>query len=399
MSGDPRHIAYEVVRRTFEQGAYADRAFAGVAGELDERERRQAMRLAFGAVQRMRTVDHAVETLGGRRPMRLQAELRNALRVSGYELLFSDAVPARAAVSEGVELARAVAGARVAGLANAVLRRISEAAPDWVAGLPPGLRYSYPDWVLGEWESLMGVDGAHACAEAQNRPPQLCVRVNPLRDSDPELGVPSRLVEGLPEARVLEQPIDVTSTDAFQQGAVWPQSLTSMRPARLLDPGPGMRVLDLCAAPGGKSGQLAAIMENRGELVCVERHPGRAAELRRTLERFGATCARVAECDVLEFGEDGFDRILLDPPCSGLGVLAGRPDARWRRSPEDAARLGDLQRAMLAHARGLLAPGGVLVYSVCTLRRDECEDVCPGGEYLLPHVEGSDGFYIARQIS
>jgi 16S rRNA (cytosine967-C5)-methyltransferase len=202
-------------------------------------------------------------------------------------------------------------------------------------------------------------------------------------------------VEGLPEALVLEEMIDVTATEAFASGAVWPQSRSSMRPARMLDPRPGMRVLDLCAAPGGKSGQLAALMENRGELVCVERHAGRAAELERTLARFGATCARVVPADVLEFAEAGFDRILLDPPCSGLGVLAGRPDARWRRTPQDAAELAGLQRAMLGHARGLLAPGGALVYSVCTLRRDECEGVLPGGGYLLPQTEGSDGFYIA----
>jgi 16S rRNA (cytosine967-C5)-methyltransferase len=168
-----------------------------------------------------------------------------------------------------------------------------------------------------------------------------------------------------------------------------------MWPARLLAPEPGMRVADLCAAPGGKAGQLAALMENRGDLVCVERHLGRAQELRRTMDRFGASCARVVEADVLAFTEGGFDRILLDPPCSGLGVLAGRPDARWRRTEEAADELAGLQRSMLEHARSLLAPGGRLVYSVCTLRREECEGVAPGGSYLLPHVEGSDGFYIA----
>jgi 16S rRNA (cytosine967-C5)-methyltransferase len=103
----------------------------------------------------------------------------------------------------------------------------------------------------------------------------------------------------------------------------------------------------------------------------------------------------VVEADVLAFTEGGFDRILLDPPCSGLGVLAGRPDARWRRTEEAADELAGLQRSMLEHARSLLAPGGRLVYSVCTLRREECEGVAPGGSYLLPHVEGSDGFYIA----
>ena len=390
-----RRVAYDVVRRTFEQDAYADRAFAAAAAGLAARERRQAMRLAFGAVQRVRTVDHAVEELAGRRPMRLQAELRNALRVSGYEVLFSDAVPARAAVSEGVELARSVAGSRVAGLANAVLRRLADAGRDWVAGLPPPLRLSYPDWVWDAWVELLGHEGAEACGEAQNRPPELAVRVNTLRPGPVDLGVPAHAVDGLPEALVLDEVTDVAATDAFAGGAIWPQSRSSMRPARLLAPEPGMRVADLCAAPGGKAGQLAALMENRGELVCVERHPGRARELGRVLERFGASCARVVVADVLELTEDSFDRILLDPPCSGLGVLAGRPDARWRRTEEEADELAGLQRSMLEHARTLLAPDGRLVYSVCTLRREECEAVAPGGSYLLPHVEGSDGFYLS----
>ncbi len=394
----PRRVAYEVVRRTFEQGAYADRAFSSLAGELDPRDRRQAMRLAFGAVQRSRTVDHAVAELGGKRPQRLQAELRNALRVSGFELLFSDAVPARAAVNEGVELARAVAGARTAGLANAVLRRIAEAGPAWTATLTPPLRLSYPDWVWDAWVELLGVEGAAACAAAQNEAPELSVRVNPLRATDIDLGVAVHGDPSLPEALVIDEAYDVAESRALTNGLIWPQSRSSMRPARLLAPEPGMRVLDLCAAPGGKAGQLAALMENRGELVCVERHPGRAKELEATLERFGATCARVVTADATEYDEPGlFDRVLLDPPCSGLGVLAGRPDARWRRTAEEAAKLVAVQRRLLEAARSRVAPGGALVYSVCTLRRDECEGVLSGGEYLLPQDTGSDGFYIARE--
>lgn len=392
----PRRVAYEVVRRTFEQGAYADRVFPALAEPLDARGRRQAMRLAYGAVQRMRTVDHAIETLAGRRPERLQAELRNALRVSGYEVLFSDAVPARAAVNEGVDLARHVAGKRVAGLANAVLRRVAEAGSEWVESLPMPLRYSYPDWVIEEWVDLLGPEGAEALARRQNDPPELSVRVNTLRTADVDLGVPVRRDPELPEARVIEGPFDVAASRELRDGLIWPQSRSSMRPARLLAPEPGMRVLDLCAAPGGKSGQLAALMQDRGELVCVEQHPGRAAELQTTLDRLGVTSARVEVADALEFADGRFDRILLDPPCSGLGVLAGRPDARWRRTREDAAQLAELQRRMLEHARGLLAPGGRLVYSVCTIRREEGEGVLAGGRYLLPHVDGSDGFYIAE---
>jgi 16S rRNA (cytosine967-C5)-methyltransferase len=395
-----RRVAYEVVRRTFEQDAYADRAFAALAVELDPRDRRQAMRLAFGAVQRSRTVDHAVAELGGRRPQRLQAELRNALRVSGFELLFSDAVPARAAVNEGVELARQVAGARTAGLANAVLRRIAEAGRGWTDSLPPPLRHSYPDWVWRAWVELLGERAGDACAVAQNAAPELSVRVNTLRAASVDLGVPTHGDAALPEALVIDGAYDVAESAAFRNGLIWPQSRSAMRPARLLAPESGMRVLDLCAAPGGKSGQLAALMENRGELVCVERHPGRAKELEATLERFGATCVRVVVADAEEYDEPGlFDRVLLDPPCTGLGVLAGRPDARWRRSAEESIELAGLQRRLLEVARSRLAAGGSLVYSVCTLHRAECDGVLPGGEYLLPQDTGSDGFYIARETA
>jgi 16S rRNA (cytosine967-C5)-methyltransferase len=203
-------------------------------------------------------------------------------------------------------------------------------------------------------------------------------------------------VADLPEALVLDAPFDVAASAELREGLIWPQSRGSMLAARLLAPEPGMRVLDLCSAPGGKAGQLAALMRNSGRLVCVERHPGRADALRRTLAAQGVTCAEVVTADALEYREAGFDRILLDPPCSGLGVLAGRPDARWRRTPADAREVAGLQRRMLDHARSLLTADGRLVYSVCTIRRDECEGIVAGGRQTLPHRDGTDGFYVAE---
>jgi 16S rRNA (cytosine967-C5)-methyltransferase len=392
-----RRVAYEVVRRTFEEGAYADRAFPPEAdrAHLDERDRRLAMRLAYGTVQRVRTLDHALETLAARPPDDLQPTLRAALRVGAYQLLFAAAIPARAAVNETVELAKAVAGRHTAGLANAVMRRVAEAGPAWVEALPPPLRHSYPDWIAAEWAAMLGDAEAEALMAAQNEPPELCVRVNALRAADLELGVPAHGDPELPEALVLDGAFDVAASRELREGLIWPQSRGSMLAARALAPEPGMRVLDLCSAPGGKAGQLAAIMADRGRLVCVERHPGRADALGRMLASQGATCAEVVVADALEFGEGGFDRILLDPPCSGLGVLAGRPDARWRRTLADAEEVADLQRRMLAHARGLLAPGGRMVYSVCTIRRAECAGVVDGGRQTLPHRDGTDGFYVA----
>ena len=392
-----RAVACEVVRRTFEEDAYTDRAFRAEAerAELDDRDRRLAMRLAFGTVQRVRTLDHAMETLANRPAVELQPTLRAALRTGAYQLLFARGVPPHAAVNETVELCKRVAGHHTAGLANAVLRRIAAAGEDWVAGLPVPLRHSYPDWVAREWEEMLGAQDAEEVMVAQNEPPELSVRLNTLRAETVDLGVPVHGDPELPEAIVIDGPFDVSASPELGAGIIWPQSRGAMLPARLLAPEPGMRVLDLCAAPGGKAGQLAALMDDRGELVCVERHAGRARALAATLDRFGASCARVVTADVLAFAGGGFDRVLLDPPCSGLGVLAARPDARWRCDEAAADAMAEGQRRMLAHAQTLLAPGGRLVYSVCTIRRAEAEGVVPGGRQTLPHRDRTDGFYVA----
>jgi 16S rRNA (cytosine967-C5)-methyltransferase len=353
------------------------------------------MRLAYGTVQRVRTLDHAMETLASRPPDDLQPTLRAALRLGAYQLLFASGIPARAAVNETVELAKAVAGRHTAGLANAVMRRVAEAGPEWVGTLPPPLRHSYPDWIAAEWTEMLGLAEAEALMAAQNEPPELCLRVNTLQAEALHLGVPAHADPEIPEALVLDGSFDVAASRELREGLIWPQSRGSMLAARALAPEPGMRVLDLCSAPGGKAGQLAAMMADRGRLVCVERHPGRAEALGRMLASQGATCAEVVAADALEFGEGGFDRILLDPPCSGLGVLAGRPDARWRRTLADARAVAGLQAHMLEHARGLMAADGRLVYSVCTIRRDECEGVVAGGRQTLPQRDHTDGFYIA----
>jgi 16S rRNA (cytosine967-C5)-methyltransferase len=393
-----RELALRVVARTFEDGAYTDRAFAAEAGRaaLPERERRLAMRLAYGTVQRVRALDEALESLAGRRPARLQAPLRNLLRLGAYQLLFGSGIPARAAVYETVEIGKRTLGEGPARLANAVLRRIADAGPPWLATLPVAVRESYPDWVAQEWVEMLGAREAELLMTAQNEPPELAVRVNALRGDPADLGVAVHGDPELPEALVIDEPFDVAASAALADGRIWPQSRASMLPARLLAPEPGMRVLDLCAAPGGKAGQLAALMEGRGELVCVERHDRRAQALRRTLQTLGADCARVEVADALAYADGAFDRVLLDPPCSGLGTLAGRPDARWRRTEEESRELAVLQRRMLEHALGLVAPGGALVYSVCTICRREGEDVLPGGRQTLPHRDGTDGFYLAR---
>ena len=432
-----RAVAYAVLRRVFEQDAWADRALHGEVRRagLDARDRALATQLAYGAVQRAATLDHVIATLAGRSVERLQPPLLAALRLGAFQLVFLDGVAAHAAVGESVELAKADAP-RGAGLVNAVLRRAAREGRALVEALPeatPGeaaLRHSYPDWIAELWFEALGADDARALMAAGNRPAEAALRANSLRTTAAalaaELPVASHPAEGLPEGLVLEGAFDAFGSPLWEQGAFMPQSRAAMAVARVLGPRAGERVLDLCAAPGGKTTHLAALMEGRGSVVAVERHPGRAQALARTAARMGAgTVVEVRTGDAAEPQEAGaYDRVLVDPPCSDLGTLAARPDARWRKAPSSPAELAAVQGPILRAGADALRPGGTLVYSTCTISPAEnegvveaflaeredftAEDLGPSEWSLwqhgtrpmflqtLPHRDRTDGFFIAR---
>jgi 16S rRNA (cytosine967-C5)-methyltransferase len=394
-----------VVRRVFEDGAYADRAFAAAAAAegLDARDRALAQRIAFGTVQRMRTLDHAIDTLGRRPVRKLDPPVLAALRIGAYQLGYLDAVPAHAVVSDSVELVRAAGLERAVAFTNAVMRRLSEGLGALLASLPEGpLRHSYPDWIYEIWRRDFGEAATLELMRAQNEPSETVVRlVRGEIDGEPA---------GLPGAYRVER----VDEHALAEGRIWPQSVGSQLAGLAVGARPGERVLDLCAAPGGKATQLSAgVVE--GEVVAVEIHPGRARELRENAHRLGAANVRVVEADGLALpGElDGFDRALVDAPCSGLGVLAARPDLRWRSKP-----LPELQLALLRAAAERVRPGGAVLYSVCTLNADESEAIVDalglpaddlGAEWprfrhpsrpefllTLPQRDRTSGFFIAR---
>ncbi len=215
---------------------------------------------------------------------------------------------------------------------------------------------------------------------ADNEPAEAALRANTLRTTAPDLAallpVPSHPAPGVPEGLVLEAPYDAHGAAEWREGLFMPQSRAAMAVARVLAPGAGERVLDLCAAPGGKTTHLAALMEDRGEVVAVEQHRGRAAALERTARRMGASCVTVRVADAAEPQEAGaYDRVLVDPPCSDLGTLASRPDARWRKTADQPERLARTQAAILRAGAAALAPGGTLVYSTCTISPTENERV------------------------
>lgn len=424
-----RLAAYRVLRRV-DEGAFADRAFAAEARklELPPRERAAAMRLAYGATQRRRTLDLLIdEALDN--PAALEPEVRDVLRLGAYELVWSDRVPAPAAVDQAVRLVRGVHGVarrRQArgGLVNAVMRRLADGAADRVTSLSdPAVAHSMPDWIAEGLTASLGAEDAVGVMAAANEPAESAMRWNPLRG--PREEVLSELPVAwhgdplLPEAIVLDGAFGIEDSPLWAEGRAMGQSRASMLPARALDPRPGERILDLCAAPGAKSTHLAALAGNEATIVCVELHEARAKALRALGERMGARLeVVVGDGRDVELPGGPFDAVLVDPPCTGLGVLAARPDARWRRRPEALPELAALQAALLRRALEVTRPGGRVVYSTCTLLAAENEDVVaaagaafdpldgelpgmahprlPGALLTLPHRHGTDGFFVAR---
>jgi 16S rRNA (cytosine967-C5)-methyltransferase len=379
-----RRAAFDVVLRVFEQDAYADRALASAVEGLDERDRALAQRLAYGTVQRARTLDFGIEHLGKRPVRKLDPPVRASLRLGAYQLAFTE-LPEHAVVDDAVELVRAARRERAVPFTNAVMRRLAQGLRGLVASLPAGpVRESYPDWIPETWARDLGSEAALALMRAQNEPPALEVRA----------------------AEPVGEPPDVPGAFVVERVAparMRPMSRASQLAAIVVGSRDGERVLDTCAAPGGKTAML------HGEVTAVEVHAGRASALARS----AGPNVRVVNVDARELDEHGFDRALVDAPCSGLGVLARRPDLRWRARP-----LPELQLELVRAAAERTRQGGVVVYSVCTLNAEENEaivdaaglEIEPLGEewpqyahptrpeFLLtrPDRDRTSGFFIAR---
>jgi 16S rRNA (cytosine967-C5)-methyltransferase len=400
-----RTAAFVVLQRVFEDDAYADRALRTAAAELDERDRALAQRLSYGAVQRARTLDHAIETIGRRRVARLDAPVRAALRLGAYQLAFVDGVARYAAVNESVELVRRAGLERAVAFTNAVLRRLADGIRPLIESMPDAtaaeaaLRHSYPDWIAETWWDELGAAAAVELMRALNEPAPTVVRL--ARGE----------IDGTPDPEIPGAwHVDRVDERALAEGRIWPQSAASQLVGLAVGARDGERTLDLCAAPGGKATMLA------GEVTAVEVNEGRARELRETARRLGATHVAVVVADGRDLPAEltGFDRALVDAPCSGLGVLNRRPDLRWRALP-----LPKLQLELLQAAAGRVHPSGTIVYSVCTINAEEAEDVVDASrlavdpslaeqwprfrhprrpEFLqtLPHVHGTAGFFVAR---
>jgi 16S rRNA (cytosine967-C5)-methyltransferase len=420
-----RIAAVRALERVTTADAFADLALEAevTARRLSPRDAGLATELVFGTLRWQRYLDWLLAPHSRRRLDSLDPRVLAILRMTAYQVVFLERVPAFAAVSDAVSLARRRTKPGVAEYVNAVLRSFTRG--DGAARAPAlpadpmealAIRHSFPTWLAARWAARHGVEEASRLMAAMNDRPPITIRANTLRCARETLAerlaaeeqlsaVPTQLA---PEGLVVERGGAPAAWRAFADGAFAVQDEASMLVARLLAPAPGEVVADACAAPGTKTTHLAQLMENRGTVYALDPHPGRLARVTESAARLGVTIVETRGGTVETLAAeltDACDAVLVDAPCSNLGVLRRNPEVKWRRTEADIAVSAARQREILAAAARMVKRGGRLVYATCSLEPEENEDppavfplaLDPDGVLRCrPHLHGTDGFTAVR---
>ena len=432
-----RKAALRVLVNCRTNGAWADAALNvqirrdGLSGA----DAALCSRIVYGVLQNQLLLDHYISAYCSQKPDHLQPPLLDILRIGAYQILFLDKIPDSAAVNESVELAKIFKRGQAAGLVNAVLRKISKNKDNLpeIPGQNPertlSIRYSHPRWLVKRLLPILGVEETEKFLAANNEVAPMTVQVNPLKTSAEKLtaelteaGVTVNPHAWVPDCLELSGTGDLTALRAFRDGDFMVQDPAARLVSLIADVKPGHRVLDVCAAPGGKSFSAAFAMGNQGSIQSCDLHENKLKRVRESAERLGITCIEAAPADGRIFKpewENAFDVVLVDAPCSGLGIIRKKPDTRYKNADELFA-LPVIQTAILENAARYVAPGGTLVYSTCTILPEENEQVSdaflaehpefsresftlpePVGKTdgrltLWPQRHDTDGFYICR---
>jgi 16S rRNA (cytosine967-C5)-methyltransferase len=390
-----RAVALDVLLSIERTHTFADEALDHYIshGALDSRDRALAFELVYGILRHQSTLDWRLDHVATKSMAKLPARVRMALRLGAYQLLHLDRIPPSAAVNESVALVKVGSPGHWPGFVNAVLRAlIRTPAPPWpdrktdpVKAL--SVRHACPAWLTERWLARYGIQDAEALCRATTIIPPLTIRVNTLRTTRDILAAqlsasgcvvtPTRIS---PAGLILDKSGSVADLPWFRDGLFYVEDEAAQLIAPILDPQPGERVLDACAAPGGKTTHLAALMQNKGEIVAVDKSDSRLRLLDDNCKRLGIGIIRTIRADVTASLPKSlcgrpFDRILVDAPCSGLGVLRRHPEGKWRKDARALAQHRTLQRRLLDQAADRLRPGGVLVYSTCSSEPEENEQV------------------------
>lgn len=434
--GSARETAVLTLAACEKQGAWSDGYLKRAIREqgLDRRDGALATRLCYGVLQNKLLLDWRLAQVCSMRLEKLDVKVLCGLRVAAYQLLFLDKIPPSAAVNEAVEMVkRHSRNPRAAGLVNGVLRTLLRQEKNLEVNEADKLKrlsiqYSHPQWLVEDFSALLGVEGTQALLAANNQQPPTTAQVNYLKTT------PEKLVEELRTAGAEVQPHpwlegclllsgtgDLEQLNTFQRGEFYIQDAASRLVMLAAGITPGQRVLDCCAAPGGKSFAAAILMENRGELISCDIHPHKIKLLEAGRERLGLSIVAPTLQNAAQPREDwldGFDVVLTDVPCSGLGIIRKKPDIRYK-DPALLKGLPRVQRGILDSCARYVRPGGVLLYSTCTVLPRENGDVVdgfladhpeflpepfdlphwgkqPGQLTLWPHIHDTDGFFMAK---
>jgi 16S rRNA (cytosine967-C5)-methyltransferase len=390
-----RAVALDALLSVERAQAFADDALDHFLGQsaLDSRDRALALELVYGVLRRQNTLDWRLDQVATKSMAKLPARVCMALRLGAYQVLHLDRIPPSAAVNESVALVKTGGTAHWPGFVNAVLRALTRTpAPPWPdRGTDPvralSVRHACPAWLVERWIARVGVQDAETLCRTTTAIPPLTIRVNTLRTTRDalasqlaELGCVVNQTRISPVGLVLEKFGSVADLPLFRDGTFYVEDEAAQLVAPLLDPQPGESVLDACAAPGGKTTHLAALMRNRGELFAVDNRAARLRLLEDNCRRLGIGIVRTIRADAASslppvLRGRSFDRVLLDAPCSGLGVLRRHPEGKWRKEAETLKQHQTLQRRLLEQSANRLRPGGVLVYSTCSTEPEENEQV------------------------
>lgn len=421
------------------QGAWSDGFLKKTLREagLDSRDAALATRLCFGVLQNRLLLDFYIGKFSTTRPEKMEIKVRNALRIGVYQMAFMTKIPHNAAVNESVELTKKhCKNPRAAGMVNGVLRNVSRNI-DRLPVIESGsreeylsIRYSHPLWLVREFTALLGSEEAEALLEADNGQPPITAQINTCRatmeqtlERLAEAGVEAQPHPWLPDCLVLSGTGNLEHLTAFREGLFYIQDPAARLAVEVADPKPGMKVLDACAAPGGKSFASAIRMKGEGEIQSCDIHAHKEKLIQAGAERLGFTCIKTAVMDGKKHRpafENAFDVVIADVPCSGLGIIRKKPDIRYK-DPEPLAGLPEVQSAILDNVATYVKPGGVLLYATCTLLERENGDVVRGfldrnkdftlekfqlpeplgradnGMFTFwPQRHGTDGFFIAK---
>jgi len=445
----PREVAMSVLHNVETRGAYSGLELnqALQAAELSRPDAALATELVYGTIQRLNTIDFTLRKRVKGWPNKIDPWVRSLLRLSYYQLRWLERIPAHAAVDEAVRIAKKRGHAGIGGLVNGVLRGLLR---DGLEAELPGhlsaierisLLHSHPEWLVERWVAEYGERKAEEICAANNEPPHVSARVNEMKGTREELLAKMKEagVEAAPSPLAREGAIAFKAGNLgysawYEAGEMTIQDESSMLVAAVADPRPGMRVLDCCAAPGGKATHMAEKMRGEGEVIANDVHPHKEVLIKLQAERLGLRNVRTMTGDAMNLSETvkplSCDVVLLDAPCSGLGVIRRKPEIKWNKTADDIRSLSGLQGKLLEQAASLVKPGGILVYSTCTIAPEENENTVrtflsdrpdfaldpdwpddvlsplrgagalpepfAGMIQLLPNMFGSDGFFIAR---